>query len=703
MKTKKITFLVPLGIVALLATPLAAGEEKRPTLEEFLKKIAGENADVRYTARFTAPEYGAAAVVPLGDLMVHENLEVARTARAALELIVHHAGRPGAMAEREPVAAELAKLLQKDRPVAVHREVLHLIAFIGGHAIVPAVADCLMESLDPKEQEAARLALERIPGEASVEALIRAMKALPSERAADIAAVQYSLSKKGGPKAVEALLGWNGGDFNLVNRLASLEGLARLGAPEAILFFQEEFARAEASDRPRLYSEYLRLADNLKDPKAAGAIYREVMAKASTDYLRERALGALCRPGEMEGLTLLIAGLSDSSYRVRRMAALRIESLKGPEILAALREAYRSAKTTERPGLLRVIAERDSEGAKPFIQYASASENVELKITALDLLDSLDNPAMENDYRQAAESGPEWIKAAAIKGYLILAKKKIESGDRSGALPMFTRVLEIAREGSQRLEALRGLVAAGDPKEINRLEPLLQDPILGTEAARGYVSLAAALGKSGDKAAAERHLMKIVTGDFPRDLKGQATGELRDLGLDPQGETRARGFVLDWWMVTPIRNPDGKGFDTKYFPEETIQLGEVNRIGARRYVWQKFQDMALDGRIDLLPLFRRTERVLTYAYTELDSPREQDVLFKMGSDDGIACWLNGERIHANNAARGLQVDQDVVKARLAAGKNKILLKITNNSGPWEFCFRITDPGGKPLQLKATVD
>ena len=90
--------------------------------------------------------------------------------------------------------------------------------------------------------------------------------------------------------------------------------------------------------------------------------------------------------------------------------------------------------------------------------------------------------------------------------------------------------------------------------------------------------------------------------------------------------------------------------------------------------------------------------MITYAYTTITSPKEQDVLFKMGSDDGIACWLNDDRIHLNNAARGLQVDQDTVKARLKAGENKILLKIPNGGGDWQFSFRITDPEGTPMNL-----
>jgi len=72
----------------------------------------------------------------------------------------------------------------------------------------------------------------------------------------------------------------------------------------------------------------------------------------------------------------------------------------------------------------------------------------------------------------------------------------------------------------------------------------------------------------------------------------------------------------------------------------------------------------------------------------------------MGSDDGIVCWLNGARIHANNANRGLTVDEDVVKTRLEAGANRILLKVLNGGGNWSGCLHITSPDGRPIKFKA---
>ncbi len=130
---------------------------------------------------------------------------------------------------------------------------------------------------------------------------------------------------------------------------------------------------------------------------------------------------------------------------------------------------------------------------------------------------------------------------------------------------------------------------------------------------------------------------------------------------------------------------------------------KVHNIGPRRYRWQRPRLLTSNGTINLGPRFRRTRSRLCYAYTTVVSPKEQEVLFKIGSDDGVACWLNGERIHFNLASRGLTVDQDVVKASLRPGKNVILVKVNNTDGDWQMAFRVTDRSGAPLRLETAND
>lgn len=79
--------------------------------------------------------------------------------------------------------------------------------------------------------------------------------------------------------------------------------------------------------------------------------------------------------------------------------------------------------------------------------------------------------------------------------------------------------------------------------------------------------------------------------------------------------------------------------------------------------------------------------------------QEQDVFLKMGSDDGIVCWVNGEKVHEKLVPQGLRVDEDNVPAYLKAGSNTLLLKIIEIGGGWNHCLRITDASDQPLEFK----
>jgi HEAT repeat protein len=147
-------------------------------LNDFLSRIKSPDADIRYQAWRSAGPMGAKAVVPLGELLASDNPSIAKAAGEALKVIVHHAGRPNASAERKAVSLALTKLLAKTYPVKVRREAANLLGFIGGSESLPALAKCLQ---DPDVREDARLAIERIPGSASLKVLKDALKTTPRE------------------------------------------------------------------------------------------------------------------------------------------------------------------------------------------------------------------------------------------------------------------------------------------------------------------------------------------------------------------------------------------------------------------------------------------------------------------------------------------------------------------------------------------
>lgn len=79
----------------------------------------------------------------------------------------------------------------------------------------------------------------------------------------------------------------------------------------------------------------------------------------------------------------------------------------------------------------------------------------------------------------------------------------------------------------------------------------------------------------------------------------------------------------------------------------------------------------------------------------------QSVSFSLGSDDGIQVWLNGTRIHANNASRGVAPNQDTATGELSAGENFLVVKINNGGGGSGFYFQMNEDS-LPEEIRTLV-
>lgn len=73
----------------------------------------------------------------------------------------------------------------------------------------------------------------------------------------------------------------------------------------------------------------------------------------------------------------------------------------------------------------------------------------------------------------------------------------------------------------------------------------------------------------------------------------------------------------------------------------------------------------------------------SYALIILESPTDQSgVPMKVGSDDSVKVWVNGEEVHNNPVNRGAGDFQDDFKVDLVAGDNVLLVKVSERGGGW---------------------
>lgn len=93
------------------------------------------------------------------------------------------------------------------------------------------------------------------------------------------------------------------------------------------------------------------------------------------------------------------------------------------------------------------------------------------------------------------------------------------------------------------------------------------------------------------------------------------------------------------------------------------------------------------------------ENACVYLRTSIASPVAREAELQLGSDDGVAVWLNGKSVHKNKALRPLALGADKVRVALQKGANEVLVKVVNAGGTDGVAFDLVDPLGEALKAE----
>ncbi len=135
-----------------------------------------------------------------------------------------------------------------------------------------------------------------------------------------------------------------------------------------------------------------------------------------------------------------------------------------------------------------------------------------------------------------------------------------------------------------------------------------------------------------------------------------------------------------WHKTSPLKC---KSFKHVCAPELGIDLSAKGKGG--KPLWTKRGNLR-DGVVHRFK--QKSNKAATYLYRTMTAPKPITLTAYLGSDDGIAVWLNGKKVHVKDVPRGVAPDQDKVQLRLKAGQNELLLKIYNRTGDHGFYFNL---------------
>lgn len=248
-------------------------------------------------------------------------------------------------------------------------------------------------------------------------------------------------------------------------------------------------------------------------------------------------------------------------------------------------------------------------------------------------------------------------------------------------------------------------IVRSDPGASERLIPtMLDDPSLELRRdAVARVIKAAETAQAANQSEQAQSAYRQALG-AARDLD-QVNAIAEALKKAGQGVDLAHhfGFLMDWKLVGPFDNRQGKGFAVAYPPEKGIDLKASYDADDGKMSWISSHTDDQYGNVDLNKAIGKHSGVVGYALAEFQSDGARPCELRLGSQNAIKIWLNGrlltavEVYHANGT-----MDQYVGRGELKPGHNEILLKICQNqqteawAQDWHFQLRVCDASGKAI-------
>jgi len=158
-----------------------------------------------------------------------------------------------------------------------------------------------------------------------------------------------------------------------------------------------------------------------------------------------------------------------------------------------------------------------------------------------------------------------------------------------------------------------------------------------------------------------------------------------------------------WQVIGPFPNADNAGFATVYPPEREVDFKKSYPGRDEMVNWREFKGMELGKIIDLKPLLKNPNNSLLYLALEFNCSEAMEMPLLLGSDDSLKVFLNGKLILEDPAIRATVPDENQAILKLVAGKNTLVLKITNVAGDFSVYAAPDLPSVFPAVTRKMLD
>lgn len=563
---------------------------------------------------------------------------------------------------------------------------------------------------DPEKKGAAIAAIAKLEGKEVVD---RFAAELPGMEPAVQVLVIDILADRGGDTAREAILKVGKAAKGQV-RIAAAEALADVGDASCVPWLAEVAATAadgdtrEAARRGLLMMDGAGVNEKLCDCMAAAdapvrprliellaqrgeaSAVKPVMKQAAESDARVRraafaALGTLLGPGGLESLIDLLVASPDDPARaaaekaVMKVALKRADNRAAP-VLAALAKAE---KADVRCSLIRILGGIGGEKALAAAKKALDAENEDIRDAAVRSLASWPDAAAAPlllDIFQTTENKVHHVLALRGLVQVLGTARDLSPAETAG---MYGKAFEKVETMEETKMLLGGLGEAAHPKALELVAPYLQRDAVRSEAEMAAVSIAEAIMSSA-RGEAVATLKKLASGAKNGGVRKRAARLLKT--ADSFGD-----YIMAWRVAGPYRK-SGAGIPallkTPFRPEK--KGGDA--------AWQKLPLVSEAKKPFILSLAKALggERCVAYVRTAVYSEQTRTARLEIGVDDAVMVWLNDAPVHKNPETGAATPGEEKVAVTLKKGWNTLLIKVVQDTGPWEFCARFRAPDRTPL-------
>jgi len=557
---------------------------------------------------------------------------------------------------------------------------IQLVRQIGGRDATEAFA-ALLEKVSPPVQVALIEGLTQRGDVAALPAVAAAAKR--SDPAVRLAAIN-AMGTLGDGSAVP-LLGEAAVSTSGAEQKAAREALSRLHRGNVTQAILAHLAKA----RPAVQLALARALGDRRDASAMAGLLK--MAEAPDESVRVAAVRAMGLLADEQTLPKLLGLLAQAKAEAVRgaietaLAAVCNRSTRPETLAAPVLATMKGASVADRCVLLRVLAQTGGSEALAALRAGVRDTDAAIRDAAIRALAETAGTDAAGDLLGLARGAPSAAhRVLALRGYWRMvgaaADRPVEERWR-----LCEAGMAACKRTDEKKLGLAELARLPHPSALKLARDLSGDEAVRGEAQAACVQIASSLAGS-HAAEARAALGRIAAEAGDENLRNKARKALD--AMRP-----LVGYVTGWLVAGPYRKA-GKEcselFDIPFPPEQA---------GAANVTWKpapRPADPALAWQADLGSIVGGNHCVV-YLKASVTAPAAGPVLLEIGTDDGIKLWVNGKRVHANNAVRGLTPGQDKAKAALRKGRNEFFAKITQHTMGCGACVRIRHPDGRVME------